>query len=50
MFTRFRHRRFDRAKTVVDSSTQLVQWMIDGHRGDVAEVIQRVAHMVKVPA
>ncbi|WP_157792726.1 monooxygenase [Rhodococcus opacus] len=35
---------------MVDSSTQLVQWMIDGHRGDVAEVIQRVAHMVKVPA
>lgn len=50
VFTRFRHRRFDRAKTVVDSSTQLVQWMLDGHRGDVAAVIQRVAHMVKVPA
>jgi 2-polyprenyl-6-methoxyphenol hydroxylase-like FAD-dependent oxidoreductase len=50
VFTRFRERRFERAKTVVESSTQLVRWMVDGHRGDVAEVIQRVAHMVKEPA
>ncbi|WP_280350491.1 FAD-dependent monooxygenase [Nocardia abscessus] len=49
-FTRFRERRYARAKTVVDSSTELVRWMVDGHRGDVAALIQQVAHTVRVPA
>lgn len=48
---RVRARRFERAKTVVDSSTQLVEWMVDGRTDtDVAGVMHKVATMLEVPA
>jgi 2-polyprenyl-6-methoxyphenol hydroxylase-like FAD-dependent oxidoreductase len=50
VLTEFARRRYDRAKTVVDASVQLGQWLIDGVQGDVPGVIGRIAHLVSAPA
>jgi hypothetical protein len=39
-----------RAKTVIDVSVQLGQWLLDGERGDVPGLIGRVAALVGEPA
>ncbi|GAA2350871.1 FAD-dependent oxidoreductase [Saccharopolyspora halophila] len=43
-------RRFDRAKTVVDASNQLGQWLLDGEPGDVPGLMARVSELVSQPA
>ena len=50
MLTRYWQRRLPRARTVVDASVQLGQWMLDGKRdGDVPGLMQLVSDTVKVP-
>ena len=46
----FMARRFDRAKTVVEASLQLGQWLLDGERGDVPGLMATVAHLLTEPA
>lgn len=50
VFMRYWQRRLPRAKTVVDASVQLGQWMMEGKRdADVPGLMHRVAETVKVP-
>jgi hypothetical protein len=42
--------RTDRAKTVVDASVQLGQWMLDGVEGDVPGLMGTVFALVSQPA
>lgn len=50
VLARYRERRLPRARTVVDASVQLGQWMLDGKRdGDVPGLMHLVADTVKVP-
>jgi 2-polyprenyl-6-methoxyphenol hydroxylase-like FAD-dependent oxidoreductase len=46
----FTGRRFARAKTVVDGSNQLAQWLLDHERGDVPGLVRRIATLVSQPA
>ena len=46
----FTERRYERAKTVVESSLQLSQWLLDGVQGDVPGLMARVSHLVAEPA
>ena len=46
----FTARRFERVKTVVDASMQLVAWQLAHERGDVPALMARVAHLLAVPA
>jgi 2-polyprenyl-6-methoxyphenol hydroxylase-like FAD-dependent oxidoreductase len=46
----FTERRFQRAKTVVDASLQLAQWLLDHERGDVPGLMAGVAHLLSEPA
>ncbi|GIE94275.1 FAD-dependent oxidoreductase [Paractinoplanes rishiriensis] len=50
LWATFTARRFDRAKTVVDASNQLGQWLLDDVRGDVPGLIRSVAAVVSRPA
>jgi len=50
VFDAFTHRRYDRAKTVVDASVQLGQWMLDGIDGDVPALMGKVLGLVSQPA
>ena len=50
VLTAFAERRHDRAKTVVDASVQLGQWLLDGVQGDVPGLIGRVSHLLSAPA
>jgi 2-polyprenyl-6-methoxyphenol hydroxylase-like FAD-dependent oxidoreductase len=45
----FAARRYDRAKTVVDASVQLGQWMLDGVEGDVPALMGKVIALVSQP-
>jgi 2-polyprenyl-6-methoxyphenol hydroxylase-like FAD-dependent oxidoreductase len=49
-FDAFTARRYDRAKTVVDASVQLGQWMLDGVEGDVPGLMGTVFALVSQPA
>ena len=42
----FTARRFDRARTVVEASHQLGQWLLDGERGDVPGLMAGVSRML----
>jgi len=46
----FTARRYWRAKTVVDASNQLAQWLLDHERGDVPGLVRRIAALVSQPA
>jgi 2-polyprenyl-6-methoxyphenol hydroxylase-like FAD-dependent oxidoreductase len=46
----FTERRHDRAKTVVDASNQLAQWLLDHEQGDVPGLIRSIAALVTQPA
>ena len=46
----FAARRYDRAKTVVDASVQLGQWLLDGVQGDVPALMGEVFALVSQPA
>jgi 2-polyprenyl-6-methoxyphenol hydroxylase-like FAD-dependent oxidoreductase len=50
VFDTFTKRRYDRAKTVVDASVQLGQWMLDGVDGDVPALMGKVMGLVSQPA
>jgi len=42
----FHRRRYERAKTVVDASNQLAQWLLDHERGDVPALMRRITTLV----
>jgi 2-polyprenyl-6-methoxyphenol hydroxylase-like FAD-dependent oxidoreductase len=46
----FHARRFERAKTVIDASNQLAQWLLDHERGDVPGLMGRVSALLSQPA
>lgn len=50
LWAEFIARRFSRAKTVVDASNQLCQWLLDHEQGDVPGLIARVTALVSQPA
>jgi len=50
LWSAFHQRRFDRAKTVVDASNQLGQWLLDHEQGDVPGLAARVTALVSQPA
>jgi len=43
-------RRYDRAKTVVDASNQVGQWLLDHEQGDVPGLVRRIGDLVSQPA
>jgi len=49
-FDAFTARRYDRAKTVVDASVQLGQWLLDGVEGDLPGLMGKVFALVSQPA
>ena len=49
-FDAYTARRYDRAKTVVDASVQLGQWMLDGVEGDVPGLMGTIFALVSQPA
>jgi 2-polyprenyl-6-methoxyphenol hydroxylase-like FAD-dependent oxidoreductase len=46
----FTERRCERARTVVEASLQLSQWLLDHERGDVPGLVARIANLVKEPS
>jgi 2-polyprenyl-6-methoxyphenol hydroxylase-like FAD-dependent oxidoreductase len=46
----FHARRFDRARTVVDASNRLGQWLLDHVQGDVPGLLHTVTDLVRNPA
>lgn len=50
LWNEFYKRRVERARTVVEASLQLCQWLIEGERGDVPGLMARVAHLLEIPA
>jgi 2-polyprenyl-6-methoxyphenol hydroxylase-like FAD-dependent oxidoreductase len=50
VLTRYQQRRAPRARTVMEASVQLGQWMLEGNKdADVPGLVHRVAHTVAVP-
>ncbi len=50
LWSEFIARRYERAKTVVDASLQLGQWLLEHEQGDVPGLMGRVAHLLSEPA
>ena len=50
LWAAFTARRFDRAKTVVEASCQLAQWLLDHQQGDVMGLIASVNALITQPA
>jgi 2-polyprenyl-6-methoxyphenol hydroxylase-like FAD-dependent oxidoreductase len=50
LWAAFHRRRFGRAKTIVDASNQLAQWLLDHEQGDVSGLAARVTALVSQPA
>jgi len=50
LWAAFTDRRYARAKTVVDASNQLGQWLLDHEQGDVPGLMRRIAELVSQPA
>jgi 2-polyprenyl-6-methoxyphenol hydroxylase-like FAD-dependent oxidoreductase len=50
LWAAFTARRFDRARTVVEASCQLAQWLLDHERGDVMGLIAAVTARITQPA
>jgi 2-polyprenyl-6-methoxyphenol hydroxylase-like FAD-dependent oxidoreductase len=50
VWTAFMDRRHERAKTVVEASLQLGQWLVDHEQGDVPALMGRVAQLLSTPA
>jgi 2-polyprenyl-6-methoxyphenol hydroxylase-like FAD-dependent oxidoreductase len=46
----FTARRHDRAKTVVEASNQIGQWLLDHEQGDVPGLVRRIGDLVSHPA
>ena len=49
LWAAFTARRFDRAKTVVEASCQLAQWLLDHEQGDVMGLIASVTALITQP-
>jgi 2-polyprenyl-6-methoxyphenol hydroxylase-like FAD-dependent oxidoreductase len=50
LWGQFTARRYERAKTVVDASNQLCQWLLDHVQGDLPGLIGKVTALVSQPA
>jgi 2-polyprenyl-6-methoxyphenol hydroxylase-like FAD-dependent oxidoreductase len=50
LWDEFHARRVDRARTVVEASNQLAQWLLDSEQGDVPALMGRVVGLVSQPA
>ena len=50
LWAQFTARRYERAKTVVEASNQLGQWLLDHVQGDVPGLIAKVTALVSQPA
>jgi 2-polyprenyl-6-methoxyphenol hydroxylase-like FAD-dependent oxidoreductase len=50
LWDEFHARRVDRARTVVEASNQLAQWLLDHEQGDVPALMGRVVGLVSRPA
>ena len=50
LWVAFTDRRFERAKTIVEASNQLCQWLLDHEQGDVPGLAARVNALVTQPA
>jgi 2-polyprenyl-6-methoxyphenol hydroxylase-like FAD-dependent oxidoreductase len=50
LWSAFTARRFERAKTVIDASNQLGQWLLDHEQGDVPGLVARITALVSQPA
>ncbi|SFQ69716.1 2-polyprenyl-6-methoxyphenol hydroxylase [Amycolatopsis arida] len=50
LWAEFTERRFARARTVVEASVQLGQWLLDHEEGDVPGLLGRISQMVSEPA
>ncbi len=51
LWQRFSERRLERAKTVVEASSQLANWLLAHDRdADVPGLVRRVASLVSLPA
>jgi 2-polyprenyl-6-methoxyphenol hydroxylase-like FAD-dependent oxidoreductase len=50
LWAAFTHRRFERAKAVVEASNQLGQWLLDHEQGDVPGLAARINALVSQPA
>jgi 2-polyprenyl-6-methoxyphenol hydroxylase-like FAD-dependent oxidoreductase len=50
LWTAFTDRRYDRARTVVEASVQLGDWMLTHEQGDVPGLIHGIAALVREPA
>jgi 2-polyprenyl-6-methoxyphenol hydroxylase-like FAD-dependent oxidoreductase len=50
LWTEFTARRHDRARTVVEASNQLGQWLLDHEQGDVPGLVRRIGDLVSQPA
>lgn len=50
VWAEFMDRRHDRARTVVEASLQLGQWLLDREQGDVPGLMGRVAQLLSTPA
>ena len=46
----FHARRVERARTVVDASNQLSQWLLDHEQGDVPGLLHAITELVRQPA
>jgi 2-polyprenyl-6-methoxyphenol hydroxylase-like FAD-dependent oxidoreductase len=46
----FTDRRLPRARSVVDASVQLAEWLLRHERGDLPALMARITHLVKEPA
>ena len=50
LWAAFTARRFNRARTVVEASCQLAQWLLDHEQGDVMGLIAAVNALITQPA
>jgi 2-polyprenyl-6-methoxyphenol hydroxylase-like FAD-dependent oxidoreductase len=50
LWTEFHDRRVERARTIVEASLQLGQWLLDHERGDVPGLMAKTAHLLTTPA
>ncbi|MEB3371685.1 FAD-dependent monooxygenase [Saccharopolyspora mangrovi] len=50
VLTAYARRRHPRARTVVDASNRIGQWLLDGERGDVPELLAEVTALLTEPA
>jgi 2-polyprenyl-6-methoxyphenol hydroxylase-like FAD-dependent oxidoreductase len=50
LWNEFVERRLPRAKTIVEASLQLSQWLLNHERGDVPGLMAQVAHLLSSPA